>query len=146
MSAFYVYIDPASPGFVEIDRLIEHVENRDGVMKNIGQALLSTTQDRFSSQTTPDGAGWPALSAATVAKRGAAGPILRQSGRLYGSLNYQVSGDTVRLGPNTIYSAVHNFGHTFSTGVTVPARQYVGFGPADQRAVRETIEEWIEQI
>ena len=144
--AFHVYINPASPGFEEIDRLIEKLDDRSGVMKSIGEALLATTQDRFASQTTPDGAAWPALSPATVAKRGAAGPILRQSGRLYGSLNYQVSGDTVRLGPNTIYAAVHNFGYTFSTGVTVPARTYVGFGPDDQRAVRDTIEEWLERL
>lgn len=148
MPEIRIKIDPGSPGIAQLEKLVERATDREGLLKNLGEALLATTQDRFQSQSDPSGAAWAALAPSTVARRGSARPILRVSGRLYGSLTYQVAGDTLQLGPNTVYAAVHQFGHTFEPrgksgkGVTVPARPYVGYGPADEKAAIETAEDW----
>ena len=161
-------LDPASPGLKALKEMASKLERPEAVLKALGDPLLSNTQDRFASQTSPDGAAWAALAPLTVLIRGSAGPILSRSGQLKGSLSWEVSGNTLRLGPNTVYAAIQQFGGTVTAKnpsgllgiplggagkkpgqkvrtpqVTLPARPYVGFGPEDERVARETIEEWL---
>jgi phage virion morphogenesis protein len=136
---------------------------RDGLLKNIGEALLGTTLKRFRTETDPDGQPWhPLLPAYAAIKRGPG--ILRESARpgssLMGTIVYQVRGNEVIVGSNVKYAAVHQFGATITPktakalvfrlgagggvvrvkSVTIPARPYLGFGRQDQEAVIEQIE------
>lgn len=150
-----------------LGNLAHKAERPEGGLKLIGEALMETTRDRFQSQTGPDGQKWPALKPFTVSVRGAAGPILTRSGRLRNSISYYVSGNILRLGPNVIYDAIHQFGGTIKpkasnpTGllwiplgkagpgarpaksVTLPKRPYIGFGPKDQQAAEGAVEDWL---
>mgnify|MGYP001766310905 CR=1 FL=1 len=135
-------------------------------LKLVGEALLREQNRRFQSQPDPDGRPWQALAPLTVESRGGAkGPILRRSGQLMRSGAYQVSGATLRIGLNTIYAAVQQFGATITpkkarrlmipmpggrvvgaARVTIPARPIVGFGAKDEEAARGAIEDWLAVV
>lgn len=142
-------------------KLADRMSRTSDLLKNIGEALLETTKERFADETDPDGAKWTPLKPVTVAERGSANPILMRSGALKGSIDYQVEGSTLKVGPSSVYGAVHQFGHTFQVGgggkkgkgkkrasggkgVTVPARPYIGIGKADREAVKETTQDWFD--
>lgn len=68
---------------------------------------------------------WKPLSALTVSRRGASGPILRRQGMaggLMGSINYQVMDDKLMVGTNKVYAAIHHFGAKQGEFGTVVAR------------------------
>jgi phage gpG-like protein len=93
------------PGAAAVEKalgeLARKAANPAGALKNIGEALLKTTRDRFSSQTAPDGSAWPAWSPLTVLLGGGAGGgMLRRSGRLFSSTNDQVAAPILRVGAN----------------------------------------------
>ena len=137
---------------------------RPGTMRAIGMALVATTDARFQSQTEPFGAKWAPLNPAYAQiKRGTR--ILTASGLLARSITSQVHGHQVVVGSNRVYAAIHQFGGKITaktpkglairmggfgangTGrgwvhvrsVVIPARPYLGFGPADERAVLEVL-------
>lgn len=131
------------------------------LLRAIGQGLKDTTVDRFDSGAAPDGARWAALSPGYLAVRRRPDlPILVQAGRrggLQGSITWAVSGDSVIVGSNKIYAAVHQFGATIvpkskkalvfrlagglvrARRVRIPARPYLGFGPADRQVVMDAV-------
>lgn len=167
-----ITLDPKSEARAEklFGELADRAENLDGGLRNVGEALLQVTDARFASQTDPDGTAWSPLAKLTQEIRGNAGPILTVSGRLRKSVSYEVGGSTLRLGPNAVGDAVQQFGATivprkasalriplpagtggrnaasavFALRVVVPARPYIGFGPTDEEAAREAVEEWLE--
>lgn len=145
-----------------ISELMAKVENRSAALKHVGEALLQTTYGRFETGTDPQGRAWKPLSALTVKLRGSASPILWRSGRLRRSISYQVEGDRLALGPNMVDAAAHQFGATivpkegkalripngsdgiFVTKVTIPAREYIGFGPKDQAAAHDALLDYFD--
>lgn len=140
-----------------------------GVMRAIGDALVKETQLRFERGVDPFGVAWKPLNPAYAAiKRGPG--ILRQGRYLQRFITRETQGNTITVGSNRIYAAVHQFGATikpkngkalafrlgkagprggkgsglvFARSVTIPARPYLGFGPADRRAVMETLEGFV---
>ena len=134
---------------------------RFSVLRPIGLALVQVTQERFRDERDPFGQPWAPLNPAYAEiKRGPG--ILRASGLLMRSITYRAAAAEVAVGSNRIYAAVHQFGATirpvrakalvFRLGsrvvragsVTIPARPYLGFGPKDQAAVLEVVEEAVE--
>ncbi|MBI0177573.1 phage virion morphogenesis protein [Bartonella apis] len=145
-----------------LDHLLEKAKDVSGALANVGEALLETTFERFQTQTDPQGNKWQPLSELTKKLRGSAGPILNRTGRLKGSIVYQVNGDVLQLGPNTVDAAVHQFGATivpkdkkalripagnkaiFAKSAKIPARPYIGFGVKDEQAAMDAIEDWFD--
>lgn len=89
------------------------------VLTEMGGALVSTTQDRFRSETGPGGVKWIPLSApylASKTKKKSAHPhaILRLTGNLDSSVNYQVAGSILEVGSNRPYAGAHQFGATIN--------------------------------
>lgn len=149
--------------------LVGKTSNLPGGLKVVGEALLRTQNARFISQSDPDGKPWAKLRPLTVEIRGSAGPILRRSGQLMRSGAWQVSGSTLRIGVNTPYAAVQQFGavikpvkgkvlaipmaarrggrnapsFAFAKKVTIPPRPIVGFGTKDELAAHGAIEDWL---
>lgn len=150
--------------------LAAKARNPSGGLKNVGEALLQVTKNRFADQQDPHGRPWQALKPFTIMLRGAAGPILNRRGGLLRSITYRVGGSTLRLGPNTIYAAAQQFGTVitpkkgrflaipvaagrggrnqagvvFARKVKLPPRPYIGFGSKDEEAARKAVEEWLE--
>lgn len=149
-----------------LDRLHTKAGRMAPAMKNIGEVLLRSTQDRFSSQTDPDGRSWQRLKASTIASkalRGHSDKILRQRGYLADSIRYQANEAGVRIGTNRIYGAIHQFGgktkpHVIRPknkkalawpgarhparavnhpGSKIPARSFLGFSRQDRDRILE---------
>lgn len=139
------------------------------ILPAIGTTLVEVVQKRFESAKEPFGAAWKPLSPGYAAIKKGPG-ILRASRMLQRSVAYLVSGNKITIGSNRIYAAVHQFGATikpvrakalaFKMGgagkrggvglvraksVTIPARPYLGFGPADQRAVMEVLNDFVHR-
>lgn len=121
-------------------------------MAEIGEALILSTQERAAAEQSPDGVAWPKLNPGyAAAKRG--GSMLRESGRLLGSLTRRVQGNQVLIGTNVIYAAIHQFGGTirpkgakrlafrlgrtrvFARSVSIPARPWLGVSDADRAEI-----------
>lgn len=143
-------------------RLVSVMENTTPVMSVIGTALVASTHRRFISQTDPDGAAWATLDPEyAAAKRNAR--ILTESGRLRDSINSEAGPDQVRVGTNTIYAAVHQFGGTIkpvssshlvfrlgnrlvmADSVTLPARPFLGISSDDEAEIAEIVFGFIER-
>jgi phage virion morphogenesis protein len=131
------------------------------IMAPIGIALVQTAQERFREERDAFGQPWAALSPAYAAVKKGPG-ILRKSGLLMRSITFRAGAAAVAVGSNRVYAAVHQFGATiraknapalvFKLGrrvvrvksVTIPQRPYLGFGPADRRAVLEVLEDAVD--
>jgi phage virion morphogenesis protein len=91
------------------------------IMNRIGEHLQASTEDRFKTQTAPDGTPWQPLKARYAKrKKYNADKILTLRGYLRGGIRHQVTGDTsVEVGANLAYAAIHQLGGT----IDMPARQ-----------------------
>lgn len=139
--------------------------NTTPVMRAIGVGLVRNVHDRFEAAVDPQGQPWQKLNPAyAAAKRGPG--ILRESGMrggLMGSITFAASPDTVEVGTNKIYAAVHQFGVTITPvkashlvfrigdqvvkakSVTVPARPYLGISAEDERTIAETVTDALDR-
>ncbi|KAA6206396.1 MAG: hypothetical protein DU429_03405 [Candidatus Tokpelaia sp.] len=76
--------------------------NIPGALKNIGEALLQVTRERFDSGKDPDGKMWEKLAPLTVMLRRSSKPILLRTGRLRNSVSYNIINNRLEPGPNTV--------------------------------------------
>ncbi|WP_337869807.1 phage virion morphogenesis protein [Meiothermus sp.] len=132
----------------------------DRVASSVGEALVSSTIQRFDEQAGPDGRPWPPLAAATVAPRAndftksgrlrkgveerlQGRKILIRSARLRNSISYVREGTRVMVGTNVVYGRIHQLGGQAGRGkkVSVPARPYLGISRADEVEIRRILEE-----
>jgi len=135
------------------------VSNTTPVMRAIGVGLVANVHDRFQRGSGPGGAAWPALNPAYAAiKRGPG--ILRESGMrggLMGSITSRAGSNSVEIGSNKIYAAIHQFGGIIRPvsasklrfpllgglvavdQVEIPARPYLGIDREDEIVILETL-------
>lgn len=123
--------------------LRDKVRHPAPLLTDIGPKLVSNTHDRFNAGRDPWGRPWAPLNPAYAAvKKGA--HILIESGMgggLMGSITSAVEGDSVIVGSNKVYAAVHQFGATIlPRQAGIPARPYLGFSDADREAVLDVLE------
>lgn len=132
-----------------------------GLMPRLGEYLMRSTEQRFKSQTAPDGTPWQALNPDYAeAKKYNKGKILTLRGYLRRYIHYQIpDANTVEVGSNLKYAAIHQFGGTirpkagkalsfggrFVRSVTIPARPYLGISVQDDKAIREIIRDWLTE-
>lgn len=74
----------------------------------IALSLDTVTQDNFDSEGRPK---WAGLSP-NYAKKRKPGKLLFQTGHLRRSITTSVTSDSVTIGTNVIYAAIHHFGGT----------------------------------
>lgn len=136
-----------------VQAFLTGLADKEPLMDAIGVALVTSTQRRFEEGKDPDGREWD--------KTHRGGQILVESGLLRDSVTYQVSGDTVRIGSNRIYAAIHQFGGVikpkaakvlaftvggaavFARQVTIPARAFLGINAEDIADIRGAIADFI---
>ena len=91
-------------------------------MRDIGENYKKGVEERFSSQTDPDGVPWKPLSKATLRRK--RGPsILTEKGHLRDSIRYQEDQSSVAIGSwgSIPYAAAHQLGDTIDR----PPRSFV---------------------
>ena len=139
-----------------IQKRLAKLTDLQAFMSAIGGALEATTKDRFQTGTAPDGTPWKPV------KRG--GKPLVDTSRLVQSIHAQSDANSVRVGTNVIYAAIHQFGgdikpkkakalhfqvdgnSVFAKRVTIPARPFLGIGPADEAAIEDAIQDEVDLI
>ena len=115
------------------------------VMAVIGEKLKRSTQDRFSSQTAPDGKPWPPLDLEYAArKKRNRDKVLTLHGELRGSIAYRAAADQVIVGSNEKYAATHQFG-SGDDGRNIPARPFLGLSDDDRDVIRVTVADYLEK-
>lgn len=140
-----------------LSRLEKLGKEPNALLSDIGLKMVDRTKERIEQEVSPDGSPFAALNPLYAATEKGAG-ILRKTGRLFESIDKQVSGHTLIWGSNKTYAAVHQFGAIirpttkaalgFNLGgrvfkarsVTIPARPYLGFNESDRQATVETLE------
>lgn len=134
----------------KVGELIDRMENREGFFKNVGEHLLTSVASNFENESSPDGAPWQRLSPVTIGVRlrrhgNAPLTILRVSGGLAGSINYEADNDAVRVGTAKVYGAIQHLGGKAGRNlkVTIPARPFLGMSADDQVAILEIAEDWL---
>lgn len=117
------------------------------MLLDIGEALVNSTRDRFSSERGPDGQAWRALSPRYLATKSPnPGKILQRRGDLVRQIFPQVEGATLLVGTDRVYGAVQQFGALKGAfGKTrrgapipwgdIPARPFLGVSDQDAEEI-----------
>lgn len=141
-TAYKVEVDDREV-LAELHRLIDAGESLDEPLRDIGEALLHSTLERWSREEAPDGAPWAPLSdryARRKARRRPNAGLLVYDDELRGTLRYQVEGDELALGTDRPYGRIHQLGGLpgMAPGpAAIPARPYLGFSDDDRREILE---------
>lgn len=121
--------------------LQDHLGNLRPFYLDIGEALLNSTRERFTTQTAPDGSPWAPLSD-DYKKRKKKHPdlILTLNGYLRGTLGYSATKDELRIGTPMIYGAAHQFGRA---EINLPARPFLGLSDEDSTMILDALADWL---
>lgn len=106
-----------------LNRLLKQGSDLEPALRDIGEYLLESTQQRFIDQQAPNGEPWDPLSPKTLAKKKRQDRVLIETGTLVDTLHYQLGVNQLTLGSNMEYAATHQFGRE-SDGI--PARPFLG--------------------
>jgi phage virion morphogenesis protein len=113
-------------------------KNIDPMLNDIGRYLVSETLIRFEKSEGPDGRKWKAI------KR--QGQILVDTGHLRESITYNIENNSLEIGSNLIYSAIHQLGGR--TGrkhlSKIPARPYLGVNTNNRLEIQHKIINFIK--
>lgn len=105
-------------------------ENMRPVWAEIGQIVLESIMRNFQEHRAPDGTPWKDVSPAYArwkSKKGySPGNILILRGRLMQSIHADPGSDSVTIGTNVVYAAIHQLGGTFGMRSDLATRQVVG--------------------
>ncbi|MGH9344369.1 MAG: phage virion morphogenesis protein [Terriglobia bacterium] len=128
-------------------------------LSDIGEALLTSTHERFRQEVSPEGKPWKALTPRYVnrpRKRGGRGgrahPILFRRGNLFRSLIYQASDTELRLGTNQKFpggasaGAIHQFGGKSNMApgpAAIPARPFLGISTDDEKTIGSILADYL---
>ena len=143
-------------------KLRERVADLDTqeLMRTVGGEILARTMERFNRAESPDGGKWPITIRQKMGDSRTA--LLGQGSNLAQSYTYRTDSDSVEIGSNLKYAAIHHFGGTirakrakvlrFRIGdtwvmkkaVTIPARPALGVNDEDERYLVETAEGWLK--
>jgi phage virion morphogenesis protein len=137
-------------------------------VRDIGEMLVSSTQQRFEDGKGPDGKPWKPSARAKTEK----GQTLVDTGRLRNSIGYQASEKAIVVGTNVEYGAIHQFGgkteahviraknkkalawpggahpvkEVHHPGSDIPARPYLGFSTEDRAEAKSILEAMMARI
>ena len=122
-----------------LNRLMKNVDDSSPALRDIGEHLLESTQDRMSDEVDPQGQAWEPLSVNTIEQKSLSSQsdkILRGYGTLADTLNYQLNGDQLLFGSNMEYAATHQFGRDKAN---IPAREFLGISADDESEILDIL-------
>lgn len=139
----------------QVQELLSQIQNRGQnlgpVLAEMGELVVSAILGHFESQSGPDGTPW--IPSRRAAEQG--GQTLQNTGRLKGSIRYEVGSQSVEAGTSGSipYAAIHQFGGTIKPktkkalsfggrlfgAVHMPARPYVGISESTMRDLDEAL-------
>lgn len=134
-----------------------------GVMNAIAEGLRTSTVERFSSGTSPEGESWKPSMRTKEGK----GRTLIETSALRNSIRAQTSETGFAVGTNDVKAATHQFGDSrtirakkskylvfpiggqfrkvIQVNVNIPARPFLGISKDDEKEMQETLKEILEE-
>jgi phage virion morphogenesis protein len=102
-------------------QLSKKMDDMTPVMETIGDAMLDATKDAFEQERSGFGQPWPKLKrprrrnkkAAAAGKEGGT-KILQDTRALYNSIHTVATANSVIIGSDRVYAAIHQFGGTIN--------------------------------
>lgn len=139
-----------------LDGVMARALNLQPAFEEIGASLLTSTQQRFEDEESPEGKPWVPLAESTQrkkvtkkgARRGSANILRSPSALLYGSLTYLAKQTEVVIGANKDYAAIQQLGGTpgMPPGpAAIPARPYLGISEDDEREIGQILVEYLTE-
>jgi len=122
-----------------INKLLKQGQNLEPALREVGEYLVESTQQRFVDMQAPDGSPWEPLELATIAKKKRPERILTESGTLADTLSYQLETDALLIGSNMEYAATHQFGRD-----EIPARPFLGIAPFERDEVLNILHDHLD--
>lgn len=113
--------------------------NLEPAHKQIGEYLVLSTDERFRTETDPDGNKWTPLKAKTIQRKQAEGKILRvlqATGLMRSRINYSADDRQVTIGTSDRKAPFHQLGTS-----KIPQRRFLGLGENDIAEVQAIYQE-----
>jgi phage virion morphogenesis protein len=129
-------VEIANDNIEFLKELSKKLNQKSPLLEEIGRVFVNLTSESFQKEASPAGIKWTPNAESTLLqllkrgrKRGEKGKkkILHESGELVRSIEPTIVGDTVIIGTNKEYAAIHQFGGKAGRGrkVTIEARPYL---------------------
>jgi phage virion morphogenesis protein len=119
-----------------LDGLVARAADLTPLMENIGEAAVTSTVERFETESAPDGTKW--AKSQRVVDFG--GKTLTLGGFLGGSITHRAGSSEVEIGSGLIYARVHQLGYDDNN---IVARPYLGIGGDDEQTFADLTGEYI---
>ena len=126
-----------------LERLANRTENKAPLMDEIGSAMVASVQRRFETGRGPNGEPWQPSGRVNRAQGNA--QTLVDSARLMDSQTHVATNDSVEIGSNLIYAAIHQLGgQTGRNHATeIIARPYLGVDAEDETEIGHIIDDYL---
>jgi phage virion morphogenesis protein len=109
-------------------------------MREIGEALILSTDERFEKEIDPAGLPWEDISPRTRARKRAKGridKILQDTGTGRASINYQANRFSVSVGTPLAYMTYHQVGQG------QVKREFIGLSEEDNEEIQQIMTDYI---
>lgn len=109
-------------------------------MREIGEALILSTDERFEKEIDPAGLPWEDISPRTRARKRAKGridKILQDTGTGRASINYQANRFSVSVGTPLAYMTYHQVGQGQAK------REFIGLSEEDNEEIQQIMTDYI---
>lgn len=109
-------------------------------MREIGEALLLSTDERFEKEVDPMGVPWEDISPRTRARKRAKGridKILQDTGTGRASINYQANRFSVSVGTPLAYMTYHQLGQG------QVKREFIGLSDEDRAEIEQIMGDYL---
>ena len=113
---------------------------RKALLAEVGEAMVSSTMQRFIEGVGPDGTPWTPSQRALAQN----GKTLVDKAHLQNSISAAVTSDAVFWGSNLPYAQIHQKGGKAGRGkkVTLPARPYLGLNNDDREEIAAIVSDF----
>lgn len=158
MDGISITLEGSDAALAALNALADRLDDATPLYDELGRMLTGSTQQRFETETRPDGSPWPKSLRALFD----GGKTLTDSMALRGSITWEAGPSSVAVGTNLIYAAVHQLGATIvprngeflrfplpgggyasARSVTIPARPYLGISEEDAGAIEDIVATWL---
>lgn len=123
----------------------------DELLEVVGSEAENQTRRRIQSEkTAPDGTPWKPWSERYKRSRRRGKSLLSSTGDLLDSISSLVTAESVLVGANLKYAAVHQHGggalDPTNPAHGIPARPYLGLSDENEADIRQVIEDYLTEL
>ncbi len=129
----------------ELAAVADRCGSMEPAMQIIGETVVASVQQNFMAGGRPE--GWQELSPVTKAQKKGGSILITEghAGGLLGSIHAEAAANSVQIGTDKVYAAIHQFGGQAGRGrkVTIPAREFLLIQDSDWPDIKEQLNDYI---